>query len=172
MKYISINLLYQHYKSKSRKTIKMTTTYITIKGLSAHYTYGVDRTEEKCLGVLWDSENGKVDKLMEKEHHPQFKDKLNMMWVEKLKEVSGWVAGETLYAFLKSNADGYFNIWYSKKKEEVGFITLIVEPSGYVCRSYYNLYHDYTNKEDDIRMRVMIRTESVYNDFVCDRKNR
>ena len=148
------------------------TTYITIKGLSAHYTYDLDSIEEKCLGVLWDYENDKVDKLMEKEHHPQFKDKLNMMWVEKLKDVSGWVAGETLYAFLKSNADGYFNIWYSKEKEEVGYITLIVEPSGYVCRSYHNLYDDYTNKEDDIRMRVMIRTESVYNDFVCDRKLR
>ena len=142
----------------------------TIKGLSAHYTYYMDRIEEKCLGVLWDSKNAKVDKLMEKEYQPQFKDKLNMMWIEKLKEVSGWVAGETLYAYLKSNADGYFNIRYSKDKEEVGFITLIVEPSGYVSRSYYNLYDDYTNKEDDTHMQMMIRTESVYNDLVCDRK--
>ena len=120
--------------------------------------------------VSWDYENDDLDNLMATELHPEFNDKLNMLWVNKLIEKSGWVKGEKLYAYLKSNADGYFNVWYSKIKEEIELAHLIIEPTGYVSRGYFNNYTTDQYKEDDIQYLFYMRTESVYNNLICDNK--
>jgi len=152
----------------------MTSTNITIENLHTHIKYDedewVNETDKKVLMVSWDYENDDLDNLMNTELHPEFNDKLNMMWVNKLIEKSGWVKGEKLYAFLKSNADGYFNIWYSKIKEEIELAHLIIEPTGYVSRGYFNNYTTDQYKEDDIQYLFYMRTESVYNNFICDNK--
>jgi hypothetical protein len=144
-------------------------TRVSVKGLSKHISY--DTSDEGVIGISWDYENDKVDNLMDKEHHPKLGDKLNMMWVQKLKEVSGWVKGESLYCDIKCNCDGWFNVWYSKVKEH-NYYDLIVEPSGYVSRLYFNYYTRDENEADNIQTAITIRTSSVYNDWVCDELNK
>jgi hypothetical protein len=152
----------------------MNSTNITIEKLHTNIKYDIDEwiheTDKKVLMVSWDYENEELDKLMSAEHHPEFSDKLNMMWVNKLIEKSGWVKGEKLYAYLKSNADGYFNIWYSNIKEEIGLAHLIIEPTGFVSRLYFNNYATDQYKDDDIKYYFYIRTESTYNDLICEDK--
>jgi len=152
----------------------MSRPYFALKNLHNHIKYDEDewvREEGKnVLNISWDYNNEKVDKLMNAEHRPSFNDKLNMMWVEKLKEKSGWIKGEKLFAYLKSNSDGYFNIWYSKNKEEVGLANLIIEPTGYVSRAYFNNYTTDQYKDDNIQYLFYMRTESIYNNFIHDNK--
>ena len=70
----------------------MTSTNITIENLHTHIKYDIDEwvheTDKKVLMVSWDYENDDLDNLMTAEHHPEFNDKLNMMWVKKLIEKS------------------------------------------------------------------------------------
>ena len=152
----------------------MNSTNITIENLHTHIKYDEDEwvreKDKKVLMLSWDYENDELDKLMTTEHHPEFGDKLNMMWVNKLIEKSGWVKGEKLYAFLKCNSDGYFNIWYSKMKEEIELAHLIIEPTGYVSRAYFNNYTTDQNKDDGIHYVFYIRTECIYNDLICEDK--
>ena len=154
--------------------MKMTSTNITIENLHTHIKYDVDEwvheTDKKVLMVSWDYENDDLDNLMTTELRPEFNDKLNMLWVNKLIEKSGWIKGEKLYAYLKSNADGYFNVWYSKIKEEIGLAHLIIEPTGYVSRAYFNNYTTDQYKEDNIQYVFFMRTESIYNDLICKDK--
>jgi hypothetical protein len=124
------------------------------------------------LTVFWDHTNREIDELMRKDEHPKIGEYLNMMWVQNLKAVSDWKSGEWLYAFLKSNADGYFDIWYSKKKGDVceGMPELVVEPSGYVSREYFNPYSNYENAENEIHSSMLIRPNSDYNDYCHTRE--
>ena len=152
----------------------MTRPYFATKNLHNHIKYDDDEfiQEEgaKVLNISWDCNNEKVDKLMSSEYQPSINDKLNMMWVEKLKEKSGWVKGEKLYAVLKSNSDGYFNVWYSNDKEEYVVNDLIIEPTGYVSRIYFNKYSFDQYKEDNIQHFFYMRTISIYNNFIQDNK--
>lgn len=150
----------------------MSRQYFTLNNLHNHIKYDewVQEEDKNVLNISWDYNNEKLDKLMNAEHRPLFNDKLNMMWIEKLKEKSGWVKGEKLYAVLKSNSDGYFNVWYSKNKEEYGVNDLIIEPTGYVSRAYFNNYSTDQYKEDNIQYHFYIRTESIYNNFIGDKK--
>ena len=152
----------------------MTSTNITIENLHTHIKYDIDewvrQVDKKVLMVSWDYENDDLDNLMTTELRPELNDKLNMLWVNKLIEKSGWIKGEKLYAYLKSNADGYFNIWYSKIKEEIGLAHLIIEPTGYVSRAYFNNYTTDQYKEDNIQYVFFMRTESIYNDIICKDK--
>ena len=150
---------------------------ITNKNLHKYFNYDdifnykdnfVKEDDDDADGVLtisWDAKNDKVDKLMEREHHPEMGDKLNMMWVEELKEVSGWTIGDKLYVVLKSNTDGFFNAWYYKATQKC--YNLIIEPSGYVSRRYFNHYTMDESIDDKIVWGLTIRTKSVYNDKWC-----
>ena len=152
----------------------MNNTNITVDNLHTHIKYDevewVREKEKKILMLSWDYENDELDKLMTTEYLPSFNDKLNMMWVNKLKEKSGWIKGEKLYAFLKSNSDGYFNIWYSNIKEEIGLAHLIIEPTGFVSRLYFNNYVTDQYNDDEIKYHFYIRTECTYNDLICEDK--
>lgn len=132
----------------------------------------------KRLRILWADKDEALTKLMEKEKDPRIGDRLNMMWVEKLKAVSGWKRGDWLYASLKKNHDGgYLDIFYSKRGVHLGWTDLIVEPSGYVCRQHFNLYSraEHLLFEQNIMNRIIIpysffiRTPSDYNDYICDK---
>jgi hypothetical protein len=128
-----------------------------------------EETRQRKLTVSWDTDDIDTDNAMAKEHHPKLEDRLDMMWIEQMKKGCGWKKGEKIYANLKSNADGYFDVWYSKNKADVGLcFDLIVEPSGYACRRYFNQYARDEDKEDGIAYEMYIRTESDYNDFICD----
>jgi hypothetical protein len=150
----------------------MSHQYFTLKNLHNHIKYDewVQEEDKNVLNISWDYNNEKLDKLMNTEHRPLINNKLNMMWIEKLKEKSGWVKGEKLYVYLKSNSDGYFNVWYSKNKEEYGVSDLIIEPTGYVSRAYFNNYSTDQYKEDNIQYHFYMRTESIYNNFIADKK--
>ena len=137
---------------------------VSVKGLIKHISY--DTSEEGVVGISWDYKNGKLDKFMDKEYRPNYGDNNNMMWVQKIKELSGWVQGESLYCVMKCNCDGWFNVWYSKVKEHNCY-DLIVEPTGFVSRRYYNHYTMKENEADEIRYSTMIRPSSVYNDWWC-----
>ena len=105
--------------------------------------------KDDVFSVIWDYNNDKIDKKMEKEYYPKFGDKLNMMWVENLKSVSGWVKGEKLYCDIKTNCDGCFYVSYSKEKEHNCY-DLIIEQSGYVVRRYKNYYTLDENQADKL----------------------
>jgi hypothetical protein len=150
-------------------------------GLMSALTFDEEQYHEdgddpkKRLRILWADTDKALTKLMEKEKDPRIGDRLNMMWVEKLKAVSGWKKGDWLYAFLKKNHDGgYLDIFYLKRQNwqvHLGWIDLIVEPSGYVCRHYFNLYSRAEHAENGIIIpfSLFIRTSSDYNDYICDK---
>ena len=159
-------------KSNSIKESEMEqtkNTRVSVKGLMKYVSY--DTSEEGLLSISWDYENDKVDALMSNEYKPKFGNKLNMMWIKKLIEVSGWVIGDSLYCDMKCNCDGWFYVWYSKEKKHNCY-DLIIEPNGYVSRRYFNHYSMDEIKEDNIQFSMTIRTESVYNDWVCGEINK
>jgi hypothetical protein len=116
-----------------------------------------------CAQFTWDYENDKIDKIASKEFTNAFGDKKkNLMWVEKFKEVANWKKGEYIYAFTKTNADGYYNVHYKKDKVKFSWFNMIVEPSGYVAMKTYNHYT--LEQDDDIKSSMFVRVESIYND--------
>ena len=141
-------------------------TDISVETIHQHIDYdttGFEDCDEGVLGVniSWDYEDEKLDDLMENETFPKIGEKLNLMWIEKLKEMSDWKLGEKLYIFAKSNCDGNFNCWFSKNKSCSNFI---VEKNGYVSVGYFNKYTMDEDDEDGIKFSFMYRAESVYND--------
>lgn len=147
---------------------------ITISNVAKQLNYTEEDidTEEGCLclGVGWDYDNDKLDKIASSEYRYNHGDKKkSLLWIEELKRVSNWKEGEYIYAFTKSNCDGYFRAYYKKNKIEFGWYNVIIEPSGYVCMEAFNHYT--TDRDEDIKFNVFIRVESVYNDKICDKKN-
>ena len=112
----------------------------------------VSDDKETALKVSWDSDNELIDKLMSyelrppsdniEEYNEDYTFRLNHLWVNNLKEVSKWERGQYLFCFIKTNADGYFNIWYSFDKklfDDGWYDDLIIEPNGYVVRKFWNI---------------------------------
>jgi len=156
--------------------IENTYTDISVETIHQHIEYdttGFEDCDEGVLGlsIMWDYENEEIDDLMENEHHPKLGQKINLMWIEKIKKMSDWKLGEKLYIFAKCNSDGNFNCWFSKNKESVGWSNFIVEKNGYACVRYFNHYTMDEDDEDGIKWSFMFRAESVYNDKNCDDKN-
>jgi hypothetical protein len=154
---------------------------LSVETIHQHIKYDTSDFEDCDEGVLglcimWDYKNEEIDGLMENEHHPKIGQKLNLMWIEKIKEISDWKFGEKLYIFTKTNTDGYLFCWFSKNKESVSYNDFIVEKNGYVSVRVFNNYTtDYTTDEDDedeIKESFMVRAESVYNDFNWDVLNK
>lgn len=141
----------------------------TITNINKHIAYKnnedytMDESGLSCAQFTWDYENEKLDKIASEEFSYNHSDKKkNLMWIEKLKEVANWKEGEYIYAFTKTNADGYYNVFYKKDKVKFNWFNIIVEPSGYVCMEAFNHYT--TDKDDDIKFKMYIRVPSVYND--------
>lgn len=122
----------------------MTTRY-TIKNIGNYITYKPnedfegDESGVSCATFTWDYENEKIDKIASEEFRYHLSDKKkNLMWIEKLKEVADWKEGEYIYAYTKTNADGYYNVFYKKDKVRFSWFNTIVEPSGYVAMETFN----------------------------------
>lgn len=159
----------------------MTTTMtkrITITNVAHHIKYDEateydfdEETGGSTIQFIWDYENEKLDKIAQKEYRLRFGDKKkNLMWVEELKRIADWKQGEYIYAFTKSNADGYFSVHYKKNKVEFDWFDIIIEPSGFVCMSTTNNYTTHT--DEDIKFsKIFIRPDSVYNDKISRKSN-
>jgi len=147
---------------------------ITISNIAKHISHNPNDDYEnedgtECVQFTWDYENEKIDKIAEEEFRYALGDKKkNLMWVEKLKEVADWKEGEYIYAYTKTNADGYYNVFYKKDKVKFSWFNTIIEPSGYVCMEAFNHYT--MDTDDDINSNIFIRVNSVYNDKNCDKK--
>ena len=125
---------------------------ISVDNLHHYIKYDDYDIDGDVLVISWDFENEILDDLMDEELCPTLGSKLNLMWIEKLKEKANWKENtEELYAYVKTNCDGAFYVWYSKNKKDLGFVNLIIEKNGYVSRKYYNLYT--TNTTDDIKVK-------------------
>ncbi len=170
MKYYLRILYYAFQTQNNIKPIKMASSdnTISVDNLHHHIKYDDYDIDGDVLVITWDDENEILDDLMNEEIRPTLGSKLNLMWIEKLKEKANWKENtEELYAYVKNNCDGAFYVWYSKNKKDIGFVDIIIEKNGYVSRNYFNLYNWDTT--DDIKHRNYIRTESVYNDCNCDK---
>lgn len=97
------------------------------------------------------------EEMSDDDQHPRLGVRLDMMWVEKIKEKCNWVLGDTIYAVLKNN------IIYTSHVKEHDLYDLIIEPTGYVLRRYFNLYNTDTT---ETTFTFMIRSDSVYNDSI------
>ena len=153
--------------------IENTYTDISVETIHQYIVYDTDGYEDCDEGVLglsimWDYENEEIDDLMGNEYHPKLGQKINLMWIEKIKEMSNWKLGDKLYIFTKCKSDGNFDCWFSKNKESVGWSNIIVEKTGYVCVRYFNHYTMDEDDEDGIKWNLWVRAESVYNDKNCD----
>jgi len=140
----------------------------TISNIAKHISHNPDDDYEnedgtECVQFTWDYENEKIDKIASEEFRYAFGDKKkNLMWVQKLKEIADWKEGEYIYAYTKTNADGYYNVFYKKDKVKFSWFNTIIEPSGYVCMQAFNHYT--MDTDDDIKHKVFVRIDSVYND--------
>jgi hypothetical protein len=144
---------------------------ITIKNLGKHIKYEPDDTlkydeETGCNSIIfvWDCGNEKIDNLANNEYRYCLGDKKkNLMWIEELKRIANWKPDEYIYAYTKTNADGYFSVYYKKDKIGFNWYNVIIEPSGFVCMGAFNLYND--DRDEDIKFsKIFIRVDSVYND--------
>ena len=142
---------------------------MSIETIHHNITYDTEGFDKDCMGlsVLWDDKDETLDDLMNNEHHPKIGKKMNLMWIEKIKEMSNWKLGEKLYIFTKSNSDYNFNCWFSKKQDEFGYFDFIVGKNGYVSVRYFNNYVWDEDDKDEIKTSIMLRAESVYNDMTC-----
>jgi len=152
--------------------IENTYADISVETIHQHieYTgYDVDDDDESVLGltICWDEENEKLADLMGNEEHPKIGQKLNLMWIEKLKQKSNWKLGEKLYIEISKDCcwDGNFSCWFSKNIESVPWSDFIVEKNGYVSVRVFNHYTMDEDDEDEIKWSFMVRAESVYNDI-------
>ena len=64
-----------------------------------------------------------------------------------------------------------FYCWFSKNKKDIGggAVDFIIEKTGYVSVRYFNKYIWDEDDEDEIKMSVMLRADSVYNDKNCNK---
>tara|TARA_R110000868_G_scaffold408114_1_gene690328 strand:- start:322 stop:777 length:456 start_codon:yes stop_codon:yes gene_type:complete len=145
---------------------------ITIRNITKHIAYEPNNDFDgdngvSCAIFTWDYDNEKIDNIADREFKYNLSDKKkSLMWIEKLKEVANWKKGEYLYAFTKTNADGYYNVFYKKDKGQFNWYNIIVEPNGYVCMEAFNHYT--MDKDEDIKFSMYIRVESIYNDKNCN----
>ena len=140
---------------------------ITISNIAKHISHNPDDDYDDehllCAQFTWDYENEKIDKIASEEFSYELGDKKkSLMWVQKLKKIADWKEGEYIYAYTKTNADGYYNVFYRKDKVKFSWFNTIIEPSGYVCMEAFNHYTMAT--DDDIKHSVFVRVNSVYND--------
>lgn len=143
---------------------------ITNKNITKFINYNEDLCDDykdKCLMISWNCKNKILDMKMERERHVECGYKTSHLWVYKLIEVSGWKKGEKLYGFLKSNADGYFNVWFSKNRDDVARVDLIIDEDGFVVRQFKQCYSHKEDDENDIHKYYMVRCPCVYNDKQC-----
>ena len=147
-----------------------TCTDISVETIHQHIEYDIDGYEDCDEGVLglsimWDYENEEIDDLMGNEHRPKIGQNLNLMWIEKIKEMIDWKLGEKLYIETEiDKTNGSFNCLFSKHKFCVGD-DFIVEKNGYVSVRVLNRYTMDEDDEDGIKWSFMVRAESVYNDI-------
>ena len=111
---------------------------------------------------------GYEDDILDDDVNPELGQKINLMWIKTIREKMNWKEGEKLYIFTKQNCDDYFRVFCSKEKEDVSFVSKIIDPKGYVLSRYYNQYISDEDKDDEIYTSFLIRSESVYNDMRCD----
>ena len=145
------------------------TTRITISNIAKHISHNPDDDYDNedllCAQFTWDYENEKIDKIASEEFRYELGDKKkSLMWVQKLKEIADWKEGEYIYAYTKTNADGFYNVFYRKDKVKFSWFNTIIEPSGYVCMQAFNHYTMAT--DEDIKNNVFIRVNSIYNDMI------
>lgn len=154
-------------KQKNLKTITRANIH---KHCDYEYYTCADETVG-CLEVIWDDENTKIDKIMEEEYSPSLNNmkKKNLMYIEKVKELAKWKEGETLSLFTKSNVDCCFRVYWNLDKSVYEFTSIMIEPTGYAVLRHYN---HYTSDSSTNPSALMIRSDSVYNDKVCDKINK
>jgi hypothetical protein len=129
------------------------------------YKYEMDsEIEDNCLIVGWDMENDKIDRIMEDDFRPILGKKLNLMWVDKIKEKAKWKEGEILYINTKVKYGEAF-CWLSRDREENGSNHVIIDKLGYASMKYYNNYTFDSNTED-IQHSFFVRADSYYNDNI------
>ena len=147
------------------------TKRITIRNIGKHIKYDeesleLEDEEPNCYSIcfVWDCRNEKIDDIANKEFRYNISDKKkNLMWINELKRVADWKQGEYIYAYTKTNGDGYYNVYFKKDKINFNWYNLIIEPKGFVCMECFNLYT--TDRDDDIKYGGMfVRVNSVYND--------
>ena len=146
---------------------------ITIKNIDKHIKWDgecdlIEETGYYRITFVWDCENEKLNDTADTEFRYSFGDKKkNLMWIEELKRIADWKKGEYIYAFTKTNGDGYYNVFFRKDKpvETIKSYDIIIERSGYVCMSAFNQYS--FDEDEDIKWgRNFVRVESVYNDKI------
>jgi hypothetical protein len=134
------------------------------------YKYEMDfDIEDNCLLVGWDMENDKIDRIMCDDFRPILGKKLNLMWVDKIKEKAKWKYGEILYINIKVKYGEAF-CWLSRDREENGINHFIIDKLGYVSVRYYNNY-TFEEHTEDIKHYFYVRADSYYNDLISKKQN-
>jgi hypothetical protein len=82
--------------------------------------------------------------------------------------MSDWKLGEKLYIETSYFSVEGFQCWFSKKRESIRWFDFIVEKNGYVSVRVLNRYTRDEDDEDGIKLDIMFRAESVYNDINCN----
>jgi hypothetical protein len=121
--------------------------------------------ENNCLLVGWDMANDKIDRIMCDDFRPILGKKLNLMWVDKIKEKAKWSKGEIIYINTIVKYGETF-CWFSRDREENGIKHFIIDKLGYVSVRYYNNY-TFEEHTEDLKHYFYVRADSYYNDLIC-----
>ena len=106
--------------------------------------------------------------ILDEDIEPDLGKRIYQMWIKNIREKMNWKVGEKIYIFTKSNCSQYFNVWCSKDKKDIGFANIIIDRNGFASNRYYNMYSLDDDKDDEIYGSFFVRSNSAYNDMVCD----
>jgi len=116
IKYKEQQSLYAQSPTKYEKN----TVYYDFNENSLYYTIEA----EKPVSIYWDKDDLPMDRFMSEHigtYYPDFTKDAILDWtfIKPIKD-KFWKKGEEMWFRTKSNADGYFNIWFYPKHSRVG----------------------------------------------------
>ena len=77
------------------------------------------------------------DDILDQDIFPDLGQRINLMWIKNIREKMNWKEGEKLYIYTKQKTDDNFWCLCSKEKEDVSFVSIIIDPKGFVLSRYY-----------------------------------
>ncbi len=129
---------------------------VSVDTISKDYDADASTTKTLPIGVFWDYNNDNMNHIMW--NHYSFANDaydqdvfMDFTWMKEFKKLH-WKKGEKVWWMMKSNSDGYFNVWKMNEKERT--CNDYLDEEGYI---YINLFTRRFNHKGSIYERIDCR---------------
>ena len=129
---------------------------VSVDTISKEYDVDGSTTNTLPIGVFWDYNNDNIDHIMGK--HYCFAENaydqdvfMDFTWMKEFKKLH-WKKGEKVWWMMKTNSDGYFNVWKMNETERT--CNHYLDEEGYI---YINLFTRRFNHNGNMYERIDCR---------------